>query len=435
MTGLSAARAARASALSSLPPDFDCRIYLLYHPELRDLGITTEELAREHYARQGRAEGRLHKRVRVLLRYTAGTGLINQHYSHISAIALAAVLGAELVLPPGVKRDSFAHYFSQFKEQNEVTWTPTPLEALLDVDQVVEAWRLRGLTIHRTPVLLPFPDLTEPASAFPLYVQPGIDPRRIIRMGDVYLQNLGMAELVERVRAAVVARAGELKRREPDTPMDYLVVDMPCTFFMLSTESSLPVVTEVARSLTFAPAVRALADRVIAGISGAGGAAGGAGREYNAAHLRLEKDARDWSAIMGGEAVIWHNYIQAMSQAGFSAGVGVYVASGLLTYGASQEMADIIKTLTAAGLCSEVFYKELYLPASEINALSSEQKALVDFLVLARGRSFVGFGSSTFSFYLREYRALAGLPRSASLLADASLIGTDPIFVSAGTVV
>lgn len=48
-----------------------------------------------------------------------------------------------------MKRDSFAHYFSQQKEQNEVTWTPTPLEALLDVDQVIEAWRLRGITIHR----------------------------------------------------------------------------------------------------------------------------------------------------------------------------------------------------------------------------------------------------------------------------------------------
>ena len=37
--------------------------------------------------------------------------------------------------------------------------------------------------------------------------------------------------------------------------------------------------------------------------------------------------------------VIWHNYIQAMRLAGFSAGVGVYVASGLLTYGARQGMA------------------------------------------------------------------------------------------------
>ena len=38
----------------------------------------------------------------MLLRYTAGTGLFNQQYSHISAIALASVLGAELILPPGV---------------------------------------------------------------------------------------------------------------------------------------------------------------------------------------------------------------------------------------------------------------------------------------------------------------------------------------------
>jgi hypothetical protein len=38
--------------------------------------------------------------------------------------------------------------------------------------------------------------------------------------------------------------------------------------------------------------------------------------------------------------------------------------------------------------------------------LNSEQKALLDFLVLAKGKYFVGFGSSTFSFYLREHRAL-----------------------------
>ena len=61
--------------------------------------------------------------------------------------------------------------------------------------------------------------------------------------------------------------------------------------------SNLRVVTEVARSLTFAPEIQRLADRVIAGMT-AGGQA-----EYNAVHLRIEKDARDWSTIMGGEAV------------------------------------------------------------------------------------------------------------------------------------
>ena len=61
--------------------------------------------------------------------------------------------------------------------------------------------------------------------------------------------------------------------------------------------SNLRVVTEVARSLTFAPEIQRLADRVIAGMT-AGGQA-----EFNAVHLRIEKDARDWSTIMGGEAV------------------------------------------------------------------------------------------------------------------------------------
>lgn len=57
----------------------------------------------------------MYKRLKVLLRYTACTGLINQQYSHIAAFSLAAVLGAEIVLPPAAKRDSFAHYFSVFK--------------------------------------------------------------------------------------------------------------------------------------------------------------------------------------------------------------------------------------------------------------------------------------------------------------------------------
>ena len=64
---------------------------------------------------------------------------------------------------------------------------------------------------------------------------------------------------------------------------------MPC--------SNLRVVTEVARSLEFSDRVTELADRVIHGMTMAGK------YEYNAVHLRIEKDARDWSQIMGGEEV------------------------------------------------------------------------------------------------------------------------------------
>ena len=53
----------------------------------------------------------------------------------------------------------------------------------------------------------------------------------------------------------------------------------------------------MARSLEFSGKVAELADRVIHGMTMAGK------YEYNAVHLRIEKDARDWSQIMGGEEV------------------------------------------------------------------------------------------------------------------------------------
>ena len=61
--------------------------------------------------------------------------------------------------------------------------------------------------------------------------------------------------------------------------------------------SNLRLAGEVARSLRWSPTVQQLADRVIQGIR-----AGGTG-QFNSVHLRIEKDARDWSLIMGGEAV------------------------------------------------------------------------------------------------------------------------------------
>ena len=93
--------------------------------------------------------------------------------------------------------------------------------------------------------------------------------------------------------------------------------------------------------------------------------------------------------------------------------------------------AEIVKE----GLASSIHYKEQHLTSADLAALNSEQKAAVDFLVLQRARSFVGLGSSTFSFYLREHRALEGIPRNSTVLVDASKIGTDDLFASAGVVV
>ncbi len=58
------------------------------------------------------------------------------------------------------------------------------------------------------------------------------------------------------------------------------------------------MVGDVARSLRFAPQLERLAARIAAAMAEATGQL-----QFNAAHLRIEKDARDWATILGGEGV------------------------------------------------------------------------------------------------------------------------------------
>ncbi len=85
----------------------------------------------------------------------------------------------------------------------------------------------------QTPDLLPFPDLTQPEKAFPLYPHPSIDSSLVTSVSDVYLQNLDMPELIEKARTAVIQHAMALLKADPDREVDYVVLDFPCTFFML----------------------------------------------------------------------------------------------------------------------------------------------------------------------------------------------------------
>ena len=139
----------------SLPEDFDWQAYLAYYPDLLGSGISSEVEAQQHYLEHGRQEGRIHKRLKVLLYYTACTGLINQHYSHIAAFTLSSAIGAELVLAPALQRDSFASYFSAHREQNEVTWTSMSTSQLLDVDRIIEEWRAHGMDVHKVSIAGP----------------------------------------------------------------------------------------------------------------------------------------------------------------------------------------------------------------------------------------------------------------------------------------
>ena len=46
---------------------------------------------------------------------------------------------------------------------------------------------------------MPFPDLTAPELAYPGYVQQDINPKQVTKVSGVYLKNMDMPELVEKV--------------------------------------------------------------------------------------------------------------------------------------------------------------------------------------------------------------------------------------------
>lgn len=413
-----------------IPADFSWQTYLSYHPELRGYGITTQLQCEEHYIRQGRSEGRIYKRLDLTLRYSVCHGFINQHYSHIAAFSLARMLGAEIVLPTGCKRDSFGSAFSTDKAKNNVIWKTTPLESILDVNRIISYWFNKGFVVHRTPPVTFGQIIDQPGEQlYPKYRQPDSEADTIVRMDGVYFKNYDMSELVEKARLTVVTAAAALLRADPSRDLSRMTLDLPCAFFSLRTLSTLPLVTEVAGSLKFAPALHAMAQKVLGDIRVEH-------HVFNAVHLRVEKDAEDWIKILGGPEKTWSLYLDAMRKGNFDPQTPIYLASGLLTYGSNQDdMQRIVGLLVQAGVASTVLYKERYLDQPDLDALTSEQKALLDFLVLAEGKTFVGLGVSTFAYFLREHRALHGMPKSATVFVDSSAVGTDPLFFSAATVI
>ena len=248
-------------------------------------------------------------------------------------------------------------------------------------------------------------------------------------MTNTYLKALEMSALVDLVKTAAAGKARQYMKDTDAEEAPYVVVDFPVTLFVLNSSSALPLVSAVARKLSFAPEMHQLADKVLQGM-----AKHSAG--FNGAHLRVEADAMDWARSMGGEDVYWAQFLKAMRKAGFEKSRQLYVATGLLTYAAGFErLQELTANLTAEGLCDQVVYKEQFLSEAELSMLHSEQKGLIDLLVLAQADRFVGFEPSTFSFFLTQYRVLQGLEASSSVLVDGKIIGTNPLFDAAAVVV
>jgi len=388
---------------------------------------------------------------RLLLRYTVCGGLINQHYAHISALMIAQALGAEVVLPLACYRESFGQHFSLHTEENEMKWYSAPLETLVDVDRLVDVWRDWGLIIHKTPPDAVLPDQSAPQTAFPVFNSSRnshnsssgldmissvskVDSRLIVKLDSLYRKTLPLMEVVNKAKKELLAKHQTARSKHEDlkTQKDRLTLslDLPCTFFAIRTNDTetLPIAAAVAASLEFPPHLRALADKASSVMTSQGRA------PYNGVHLRVEKDAEDWALIMGGPGVVWHQYLALMLDMGFNNHTPLYVASGLFSYEdeTSWEMAQGL--IKGRGLASYVLCKERFVPNWELKTLHPEQLALVDLLILRRATAFVGFISSTFSHYIKEYRALHGVGRHSTALVNSTRFKTIKLFDAAGLI-
>eukprot|EP00775_Hariotina_reticulata_P011827 gene11827-11971_t len=354
--------------------------------------IRTKQAALWHYMHKGQKEHRTYKKIPILLRYTACQGLFNQMYAHLNALVLADYLGADVMLPPSVYRESFSKYFSMDLKKNEVKWTPADAGALLDVEAIQAHYAQKGIQVFPTAPYDSFPNCMHPQDAFPRYNMPDIKPEQVVRLGDTYLQSMHIWYIWDRAAEKVLAKHKELVAAGlPDSTT--VVLDLPCPFLSIMTLTCMEAAQEAATALKFNRTIVQMARTIINGMKASGVA------RYNGAHLRLEKDAVDWARILGGFQKYLAEYARSFNAAGFSRRKDLYIASGLLSYNASKEMTDMLKFLEPHS--RSVQYKEKFIPIETLHALNPEQEALVDFLVLANSDNFVGLGSSTFSVYLR----------------------------------
>lgn len=128
--------------LPELPAEFDWEAYIKWNPELELEDITTKDQAEEHFLREGYLRDMVYKDYDLTIRYTACGGLMNQHYSHISALALAHLANANRIIwPPMQERESFNKRYHPDVKRNEQGWVYLDATTLWDIDFIKKAFK------------------------------------------------------------------------------------------------------------------------------------------------------------------------------------------------------------------------------------------------------------------------------------------------------
>lgn len=128
---------------------FDWKAYSLYNSDLPDQILSNKHAALKHFLQYGLREGRLARRLRVVLRYNVQQGFVNQLFCHIPVISLAINLNAEVILASSLRRGSFKNYeFNVTNDWEPTAWSAMPLSEILDVQQLKTYWAQKDVVLH-----------------------------------------------------------------------------------------------------------------------------------------------------------------------------------------------------------------------------------------------------------------------------------------------
>ncbi|GAB4821695.1 hypothetical protein N2152v2_008741 [Parachlorella kessleri] len=367
-----------------IPHSFDPQAYLLFNP---DLGQLSGEAARGHYLRFGFHEGRIFRRMPMLLSYRVGSGLCNQLYIHLTALAVARQLGADLLVPPALCRKTFAV---------SKGFLNAPAESLLDTKAMAEQWAQRGLKLTTGPH----------ADDIRLYVvggplnDDGVEYTPHTRCLVVDIPRLPRLRGLADVQADILAKIRQATKptlRGDPSRLDGLCVHLSweVPYLALDGKRNLEALAEAARGLIFQAHVVAAARAAVEQLG-----------PFVGLHLRIENDwPGQWQTPLQG-------YAEQMKATGFQPDSKLFVASGIFEYLNRTEIEESLGALKSAEVFASYTHKEQLVPEALLTGFNSEQRALVDLLVLAEAEAVVGHCMSSFSYFLWELRALRGLPRA-----------------------
>ncbi|KAL3132123.1 hypothetical protein ABBQ32_008732 [Trebouxia sp. C0010 RCD-2024] len=331
----------------------------------------------------------------LTISYWPGGGLCNQLSNIVNTLVIAYAMQAAVQLQSSGHRDTYN------SEYYDMRWTPDPIISILNVEEMQHFWMRHGVSVYDSENVteLEGADRDHPPDTFVTNLKLHEGPARTL------------TSVTNRVLSAALTRIADLEdgefswqsqfnmRANLGWPNERLQISSQAQFFHLADSS-----------VSFAPELERIADDVFAKMADS----------FNAVHLRIEYDYVHHPAIdhQGSCAdslhCLEHQFVPACQHAGFNNHTPLYVASGIFL--ARPDLhAEVLRQLAPYG--SQIIHKEQVLDAHVLQRLTSEQLAVIDFLLCRRADTFVGVLESTFSKLVSRHRLLYGHNEQSNIFA------------------